>query len=117
MDGHRRTLADQAADVLRQPEEETWYPTGPGACFDVALHAGMCIRLIRVRRPGRRMGESHEIEERYCRDIRALRAGAVSDLVTKELVLKEPGPGWRRFRVHPDRIEELPVGETGGIQP
>lgn len=118
MPGRRKTLAEQAADALRVPGEEAWYPAAPAACFDLALHLGMQVRLIRVRRPARITGggpDARPAEVTFSRDLRALRKIAVSELVAKELVIREPGPVWRRFLVHPDRIEELTpvIGGSG----
>ena len=91
----------------RGPADEVWYPFGANPCFDFSLHTGWFVRLIRVRYPKTHLKTIREVEKKYEKDIAAFRTFGVSMMVTKDLVLKEPGPVWRRFMVWSDCIEEV----------
>jgi hypothetical protein len=107
MTGKRNNRLQRVIGQYRQPEEEVWYPYGPDPCFDFSLHAGRHIRLIKVRYPRTHLQEPRDVAKKYWKDIAAFRTFGFSEMVSKEMVLKEPGPIWRRFRVLPETVEEV----------
>jgi hypothetical protein len=108
MTGKGKNRKREVIERFRTADEEVWYPCGPKPCIDFSLHAGRHIRMIKVRYPTKHLAGTREVAEKYEEDLAAFRKFGYPDMVAHELILKEPGPVWRRFIVRPDSLEEVP---------